>query len=188
MKKNYIFVLAIISTFLSCAKEEEVPHFIDPWFEPYIQQFKQDVTSASMSEGAFDSITVMKFGNVAEYGKTTKTAWATCTYLNLNRSKLDNIDFEKAGIPDSVYHTFYKVIIFSDEIKLQPKNIQYEVFLHEIGHCAYHLKHKDSNPPDIMNSSGFSFEDKDWPNLLNEYFEEAKENQSNWFSEVQPEN
>jgi hypothetical protein len=73
-------------------------------------------------------------------------------------------------------HIFYKEIIFNENMKHEDTKLIYKVFLHEIGHCTYHLSHTNKDYKEIMNAVTNSYKDEIWSDLLYEYFNKEGNN------------
>ncbi len=168
------FLLAIVGcgrVIIPFYSGPDTPHYIDPYFNPLIERFKKDADAHGVGYGGFDNITVMKIGNSQDIG-IFKQEISACNYYN------DSSD---------IYHNFYKEIIFTPELLTKNKDDQYRDFLHEIGHCAYHLPHNNTNPKFIMYYINYDFmypgEEKFY---IDEYFSEAYANQQHWGDESNP--
>lgn len=185
--KSIFFAMLSLSTFVSCGKfEPTIPHEFDEWFTPHLEHFKQDADAENISYGALDSVTVFKFGDPKRDGENNTIA--SCTYnikssydTEAKKELETDLGFSLMGIE---YHLLYKEIIFSEQIKSYPVKLQYQLFLHEIGHCVYNLHH--SNPGEIMQPSAYSFSDSNFSAAKERYFQSARDNQANWFSENSP--
>lgn len=156
----FVFISVFI---LSCGPHTDFR--INPYFQQFIIRFKNDSNLYGTSTGSFDAITIIDFKN--DLG--SKEANAQC-----RRVKDDDSDYFNE-IPA------HKEVYFSHTILNQPIEYQYFVFLHEMGHCSYHLQHS-TDPTQIM------YEEAPMPTSnsekiqLRHFFDSAIANQSDWYS------
>lgn len=183
MKRVIISILSscTLLSITSCGKPDSVPHEFDQWFQPLLDKYKEDADSHDIGYGDVDDITVFKFDNVYNYSNKPLVL-AVCKYVNIT----DGFNHDIKSVFKFnfyLYHeVFYKIIVFDESIKNKTKDIQYELFLHEMGHCSYNLNHNHKIGSHIMAPVSYHINDKDWPNVLNEYFKDAKDNERNWFN------
>jgi len=163
---NRLKELVIISSLLlvSCG---QVPHDIDPYFIPLIKRFALDAQMAGLTTGGFAEITQITFDSNMPPGRE-----GTCAY---NHPYI---------ISPKIFSDFYKTIRINPDVKVPRANQDYAylVFLHELGHCAYHLAHT-SNPTDIMYPT---LDEQSLQIAEANYFEQAAESENSWFSTDPP--
>jgi hypothetical protein len=188
--KNIIISILSVFTIISCGKKPSVPHEFDPWFQVHLDNFKEQADYFGVEYGSLDSVTVYKFDNLDNYPNAAKNAYAICDYKNENsyegkKTKMleDSLMFDRLGVE---YHIFYKIIIFSEKVKEFSKEFQYQIFLHEIGHCAYNLKHDTEDYTHIMSEHSVNIPEEKSEEELTYFFKKASENKDNWFSEDSP--
>jgi len=187
MKLLSLFVLVFL--FTACGKHD-VPHEFDPWFQVHLDNFKEQADYFGVEYGSLDTVTVYKFDDLNNYPNAAKNAYAICDYKNENsyegkKTKMleDSLMFDRFGLE---YHIFYKSIIFSEKVKELSKEYQYQIFLHEIGHCAYNLKHDTEDYTHIMSEHSVNIPEEKSEEELTYFFKKASENKDNWFSEDSP--
>lgn len=170
-------ILLISSIFaIACSKIPQpfyngtpIPHYIDPYFNSMLSQFKQDAQDHNVEPGAIDSLTVIKFSSNSN--EITQEETADCNYLK------QESDF---------YHNFHKEINFKIEFKNLDPSLQYKIFLHEMGHCVYALVHDFNDSHAIMYYAVTATTDWEFSFLENNYFAEAQDNKNNWDNELGP--
>lgn len=176
MKK---LLLLFALTALSCGRIPQpfnngnIPHHIDPYFNPMIDRFRQDSEKADVGIGDFDRITVIEFSN----DFPEKFDISFCDY---------NIDLrgeEIFGIKTEFYHNFYKIITFRPAIKNYDDLTIYKIFLHELGHCTYHLQHTHTDQNYIMNPIPSPADPNNFNLYKFQFFTSAQMNKSEWFYE-----
>jgi len=158
---KYFFLLIVI--FLTSCGSPDIPHDIDPYFDKFLVHFKHDADAYGIDYGDIRDITIIKFGDVSNSDRQSEC-------------KVHEISNRYFGI-----NTVYKEITFQDYVKNLDEQMQYQLFLHEIGHCAYHLGHNPQKYT-IMYSYGIEIPILDFKNQLKIYFDDAKSNRKNWFS------
>lgn len=155
-------LLILSCLFISCGKQS-VPHEIDPYFNDIFVRFNNDATAHNISTGDIGKITVVKFDTVNEH------EYSECIY---EHHKGFN------------YSNYYKTIKFNTIIKTFLPDHQYKIFLHEIGHCAYHLAHTGYNNSHDTDSIMFpSISPLFNESILSQFFDDARANQSDWYNQ-----
>jgi hypothetical protein len=187
-------IISILSSFtiISCGKPS-VPHEFDPWFQVHLDNFKEQADYFKVEYGSLDTITVFKFDDLNKYPGASKGANAICFYQSKNtddnNKNLQHLEeslmLDRIGVE---YHIFYKSIVFSEEVKKFTKKYQYQIFLHEIGHCAYNLSHDKEDYKHVMSAHTIEIPEEKAEEELTYFFKNASENKDNWFSENQPNN
>lgn len=169
-------LLSLLSLILisGCGKYLDIPHETDPFFLPLIAQYKKDSQKYNTSEGDFFSITVFKFADLSN--AVTPDTIATCHYYWDENTTLLSHSSRIA----------YKEIIFSPPLKNRNSSFQYQVFLHEVGHCAYHLSHNSSSSLSIMYPIAIPFLPAQFEAIVENFFKDAQDNKNNWFNENLP--
>ena len=152
----------------SCGK---IPHDIDSYFLPFLDQFGRDTQSHNISEGAIDDLTVIKFSDSLLEEKNDE---GYCYYEK-------EYDFL---IPINMFKQVHKEITIDSSVKKYEFMDQYILFLHEMGHCVYHLSH--SNDPDNIMYHNWVYPKIPISQAMDNYFEEARVNKSQWGSDTQP--
>lgn len=158
--KMKLLVLYLTIGMVGCGR---VPNHIDPYFIPLIKRFALDAQLAGLSTGDLAEITEITFDSSMPGGRE-----GTCAY---NHPYI---------ISPKLFSDFYKTIRVNPDV-LVPRGNQayaYLVFLHELGHCAYHLRHT-SNPTDIMYPT---LDEQSLQIAEGAYFEQASESENSWFS------
>lgn len=162
MKKFLLLLILLVG----CGKEPIVPCYIDSMFKTYINEFKRDASQHGAEEGAFDRITVMMF----DEGLDSTNEFAECRFKN---------DY-KHFFEVNFYDHHWREMRFSTQFKLHSAIYQYKIFLHEIGHCAYHLAHTNYDLSAIMNETIYPLNNK-FEHEKDLFFKSARENQAHWF-------
>lgn len=128
-------LLIFILLFTSCGRipqpfynGESPPQFIDPYFQPLLNQFKTDADQRHIPYATLSQVTVIKFGEPLP-GRV-----AEC------RNRDDTT---------ILYSNHWREIVFRPDTRNYPEYLMYKLFLHEIGHCVYNLEHS-SDPAAIM--------------------------------------
>lgn len=145
----------ILAFFISSCNYS-IPHHIDPYFNNFIQHFIID--SSRIGIGDFHAITVIQFDNNMQEPEIGVCIRQHEEYLGESHS--------------------YKQVNFNPIIKSYDLSLQYKVFLHEMGHCAYSLSHvtdKDSIMYPYIIPLNYDYEIK-----LLEFFKSAEDNRENW--------
>lgn len=176
--KKIILSLLLSMSVLSCSeqntsKKDVVQHEFDPYFQKFVDQFFMDNRIYQIKEGDFNNITVFKFDsdeNVQKH-ENNANARAYCEY-NLQEHRNSNV--------------FYKKIVFSESLKNEYDWFQYQIFLKEIGHCAYHLSDNTKIGSHIMSPDFLRIPDSDLYNAEMEYFDDARNNEKNWGDQRAP--
>lgn len=157
--KKFLFLSIIF--FTSCGKSD-IPKDIDTYFNQFIDHFKQDADNHNVEYGDFDSITVIKFGFLQSSDLESE-----CSFIKQR-------DFWDRTIN-------YKRILFLPTLKNKDIQFQYQIFLHEVGHCAYHLSHNPDSLS-IMYKIGIPISENIFPYALKIYFDDAEKNKQDWYS------
>lgn len=153
--------IIISVTFLTSCGIQECPRQIDPYFEPFIERYKQDVKDNKAPLGDFDFITVMKI----DHGSNPERHLAQCQVTTLKgRNEYISYVFPSA--------TFYKKITFFDLALNEKDEIQYQIFLHEVGHCAYKFEHSQ-NANSIMYPTPIY--NLNFQGLIRQFFDEVRD-------------
>lgn len=167
MKKTLL--LTSLALFIACGKKDDSSNSqsptIDTELQSYYQNFKGDADKNTTGYGA-SNLTVIKLSVESEAIITPTDA--------LNMSHCENVESN-----DGKYHK--ELFIDPAFINLQPEDFKYKVFLHEIGHCAYHLS--DSPQLDlnaIMHSPIRISNTEDFEDFKQQFFDDAKANEANW--------
>ncbi len=176
--KKIILSLLLSMSVLSCSeqntsKKEVVPHEFDSYFDQFVRQLRSDTSRYIISTGDFNNITVFKFDsdeNVQKHENNTN-ARAYCEY-NLQEHRDSNV--------------FYKKIVFGESLKNEDLWFQYQIFLKEIGHCAYHLSNNTKIGNHIMSPDFIRMQYTDLYEAETEYFEDARNNEKNWGDQRAP--
>lgn len=143
----------------------EISYEKDSYFDSMTEKFLADSKNHGVSEGKFAQVTVIKFDDSID-----PAVYGVCLYQTKNGKN---------------YHVFYKEIKFSFRVKELSPLHQYKIFLHEIGHCAYHLPHAGTIDS-VMYAYTASPQESLWENVLSEFFDSAKSSESSWGDESSP--
>lgn len=166
-----LFLICLFS--ISCSRIPQpfdngtpIPHYIDPYFNDMLTQFKADAVAHGVEPGAIQTLTVIKFSSDANDIPLSDTG--DCNYSR-----------EESYI----YHNFHKEINFRPSFKTLDALTQYKLFLHELGHCVYALKDNFEDSEEIMFYANQPMQDWRFPSMEDSYFKEALANQNNWYNE-----
>lgn len=144
----------------------------DPYFDKFISRFKSDAQINQTEIGSFNNILIINFSSLAPELN------GEC-FIKKEKIGLD-IDIFYSIQKDLELFTFeiYRQITFNETMKILPLSLQYQLFLHEIGHCAYHLS-DNNDVHSIMYKNLNNLEDL-FPAAIIQFFDDARKNNSNW--------
>ncbi len=167
MKKTLL--LTSIAFFIACGKNDTSSNSpsltIDRELQPYYQNFQAAANRNKTGYGA-SNLTVVKLSLESEAILTPTDA--------LNMGHCETVQSE-----DGNYHK--ELFVDPAFTNIQPEDFKNKVFLHEIGHCAYHLS--DSPEFDfnaIMRSPTRISNKEDFEDFKQQFFDDARANEVNW--------
>lgn len=168
MKK--LLLLAALTIFIACGKKDNPPSTspsVDSELQRYYQDFKTDADKNNVGYGA-TNLTVIKLSSESE-AILTPTDAANMGHCEIVQAEGGNSHKE----------------LFIDPAftNIQSEDFKNKIFLHEIGHCAYHLSDSPSFDFNAIMHSPVRISNKeDLEDLKQQFFDEAQANEQNWNS------